>query len=36
MEIPKIKVYVAKLNVRFRANNKYNKLWTQSVLKDLQ
>ena len=35
MEIPEIKVYATKLNVRSRANNKYNVLWTQGVLKDL-
>lgn len=35
MEIPEIKVYATKLNVRFRANNEYNILWTQAVLKDL-
>lgn len=30
-----MKIYAAKLNVRFRANNEYNTLWTQVVLKDL-
>lgn len=35
MEIPEIKVYAIKLNVKFKANNEYNILWTQAALKDL-